>query len=86
MKEPVGEIDAVPSKRLFLSIINDYDLNRSICELIDNAIDNWIPNERKFKLVIDVKLDKDQQTITVMDNAGSEKGRPSPDNWARPHR
>jgi hypothetical protein len=70
MKEPVGEIDAIPSKRLFLSIINDYDLNRSICELIDNALDNWIPNKGKFKLVVDIRLDKDQQTIVVADNAG----------------
>ena len=38
MKKEVDTIDAVPSKRLFLSIIADYDLNRSICELIDNAL------------------------------------------------
>lgn len=39
VKKQVGTIEAIPSKRLFLSIIADYDLNRSICELVDNAPD-----------------------------------------------
>jgi hypothetical protein len=39
MKNQVGTVDAIPSKRVFLSIIADYDLNRSVCELIDNALD-----------------------------------------------
>ncbi len=36
MEIEAGQIKATPSKRLFLSIIADYDLNRSICELVDN--------------------------------------------------
>ena len=35
MKKQVGKLNAVPSKRLFLSIIADYDLNKSVCELIE---------------------------------------------------
>lgn len=70
MKRDVGVLDAVPSKRLFLSIIADYDLNKSICELVDNGFDVWTRGGRTSSIAIDVFLDKDQQTIRVDDNAG----------------
>jgi len=34
MKKQVDTVDATPSKRLYLSIIADYDLDKGICELI----------------------------------------------------
>ena len=64
------ELLATPSKRLFLSIIADYDLNRSICELVDNGLDVWVRGGRKSKIAIKVTLDGDQNTICVEDNAG----------------
>jgi hypothetical protein len=70
MKELIDTIDATPSKRLYLSIIADYDISKGICELIDNALDIWIKNERRTKLRIEVNLDLTQQTIFVSDNAG----------------
>lgn len=70
MKKEVDRISAVPSKRLFLSIIADYDLNRSICELIDNALDIWVRNGSKSPITINIDLEKNQQTIHVTDNAG----------------
>lgn len=70
MKKDIGKLDAVPSKRLFLSIIADYDLNRSICELVDNGLDVWVRAGRKRSIAIDVSLNLDQKTITVKDNAG----------------
>jgi hypothetical protein len=70
MKKIAGKLDATPSKRLFLSIIADYDLNRSICELVDNGLDVWIRGKRVQAIAINVSLDKLQQTITVEDNAG----------------
>lgn len=70
MKTQVGKISAIPSKRLFLSIIADYDLNRSICELIDNGLDVWVRGGRSTNIAIDVTLDADQQTIYVEDSAG----------------
>lgn len=73
MKKQVGKLDAIPSKRLFLSIIADYDLNRSICELVDNGLDVWTRSRRKARVAISVHLDKNQQTITVRDNAGGIK-------------
>jgi len=73
MKKGAGTLDAVPSKRLFLSIIADYDLNRSICELVDNGLDVWTRAGRKKPISIDVELDLDQRTITVRDNAGGLK-------------
>jgi len=69
MKEEVTRLEAIPSKRLFLSIIADYDLEKSICELIDNALDTWVRSGNS-NLEIKVELDKDQQTISVVDNAG----------------
>jgi len=68
MKTEIDTVDAVPSKRLFLSIIADYDLNRSICELIDNAIDIWIKNGKASSIKVDLELN--QQTIVISDNAG----------------
>ena len=70
MKTEIDTVDAVPSKRLFLSIIADYDLNRSICELIDNAIDIWIKNGKASSIEIKVDLELNQQTIVISDNAG----------------
>lgn len=70
MRREAGTINAVPSKRLFLSIIADYDLNRAICELVDNVIDIWTFQGQERNLKIDVTLNLDQQVITVDDNAG----------------
>lgn len=66
----IGTLDAVPSKRLFLSIIADYDLNKSICELIDNAFDMWTRNGRIGKVHISVVLDHRDNRIVVEDDAG----------------
>jgi hypothetical protein len=75
MKEQVATIDATPSKRLFLSIIADYDIYKAICELVDNAIDLWTLGNRSTNLIIEITFDKNQQRIEVVDNAGglSEK-------------
>lgn len=70
MKNQVDRIDAIPSKRIFLSIIADYDLNRSICELVDNAFDVWIRNKKKGTVSVNILLNQTQQTISVEDNAG----------------
>lgn len=70
MKKFIDDLDATPSKRAFLSIIADYDLNRSICELIDNALDVWVRRGRAKPVSVDIILDKRQQTITVTDTAG----------------
>src|SRR5438552_3421894 len=70
MKKQIDTLDAIPSKRLFLSIIADYDMNRSICELIDNGLDVWVRGGRASKITIKVALNETQQTITVMDDAG----------------
>lgn len=70
MKTQVDKLDAIPSKRLFLSIIADYDLPRSICELVDNGLDVWVRNKRATAIRIQVTLDVGQQRIRVEDNAG----------------
>ncbi|WP_341364358.1 ATP-binding protein [Thalassospira sp. SN3W] len=70
MKRQVTILDAVPSKRLFLSIIADYDLNKSVCELIDNGFDVWTRNGRRGPISIDVVIDYFNRTIRIEDNAG----------------
>lgn len=70
MKTEVDTLDATPSKRLFLSIIADYDLNKSICELVDNGLDVWARGGRKQNIKIEIFLDERQQTILIEDNAG----------------
>lgn len=70
MKTSLPPIDATPSKRLYLSIIADYDVNKAISELIDNALDIWVLAGREKKLDIGITLDTTQQRIHVADNAG----------------
>jgi len=69
-KTVLATIDGTPKKRLFLSIISDYDLKTGLYELVDNALDFWISNGKKGALTIDITLDADRQLIQVRDNAG----------------
>ena len=73
MKNELNHISAIPSKRIYLSIIADYHLKLALFELIDNAIDSWIFNGRNQELEINLDLDYDQQTIIVKDNSGGIK-------------
>lgn len=69
-KRYLETIDGTPRKRLFHSIISDYDLQTAVCELIDNAIDQWIAMKKSAALEIAISLDVDRQVISVEDNAG----------------
>ena len=70
IKTEVGQLDGTPEKRMFWSIISDYDLRTGICELIDNAIDLWMLDGQQSNLKIQVVLNSDRQLISVVDNAG----------------
>lgn len=70
IKTEAAIIDGTPDKRLFWSIISDYDLRTSLCELVDNALDLWILNKKARRLTIDVELNAERQLIAVQDNAG----------------
>ena len=70
MKVAVSKINAAPHKRSILSIVADYDLTKSICELVDNAIDIWTKTSKKKPLLVDIDFDQLQKTITITDNAG----------------
>lgn len=63
-------ISAIPSKRIYRSIISDYGLRTSICELIDNAYDAWFIAGQHGELKIAIDVDVDPQTITFTDNSG----------------
>ncbi|OYX27676.1 MAG: hypothetical protein B7Z06_03795, partial [Flavobacteriales bacterium 32-35-8] len=73
MKKNQSTILAIPSKRLYQSIIADYSPELAICELIDNSIDLWIKEGKINDLHIQVDIDTLQQTICVKDNAGGIK-------------
>lgn len=70
IKTQIELIDGTPKKRMFLSIIRDYDLKTALCELVDNAIDPWMNGDRSNSLVVNLYLDADRQLISVKDNAG----------------
>lgn len=70
MKTGRTKVEAIPSKRLYQSIIADYDTEISLCELIDNATDIWVKGGKAAPLKIVVELDLVQQVIRVSDNAG----------------
>lgn len=63
-------VDATPSKRLFYSIIQDYPVDRAICELVDNVLDQWTLGQRRAPVTIDIDIDVDRKTITISDTAG----------------
>lgn len=69
-KQQLEIIDGTPEKRLFLSIISDYDLRTGLCELVDNAIDLWTENGSSGTLNVQITLDDARQIIYVADNAG----------------
>jgi hypothetical protein len=70
-KTELEAINGTPEKRLFLSIISDYDLQTGLCELVDNALDFWVNNNKKpAALKVDITLDAVRQLIKVRDNAG----------------
>jgi len=72
-KSEVGPLDGTPDKRMFWSIISDYDLKTGICELIDNAIDLWRIGKERRSLKIEIDLDPDRQLVSVTDDAGGVK-------------
>lgn len=69
----IRDVEAIPSKRIYHSIIADYHLDTALCELIDNAIDNWLQSGKPNKLSIKIELDIDRQIISVLDNSGGIK-------------
>src|ERR1700744_5211131 len=62
-------LDVTPEKRIYLSVISEYDLNKALCELADNAIDFGRKNN-KPNLDIKISIDLSRQTISIEDNAG----------------
>lgn len=70
MKKQLKDLDATPSKRIYLSIIADYHLTTALCELIDNSIDSHTVNKLEKILKVNIVLDYQQQSIVVTDNAG----------------
>lgn len=72
-KTEIEPIDGTPKKRMFLSIISDYDLKSGICELVDNAIDLWMRTDQQKPVFISIGVDAERQLISVKDNAGGVK-------------
>src|SRR5258707_689732 len=72
-KTEVAWIDGTPDKRMFWSIISDYDLPSGLCELVDNALDLWVERGRNKPLALTIDLDVNRQLLAVRDNAGGIK-------------
>jgi len=72
-KRVIKSIVAVPSKRMYRSIIADYNPKLAICELVDNSVDLWIREGKVNNLQVAVNINTDQQFIRITDNAGGIK-------------
>jgi hypothetical protein len=70
MKREVDNLNAVPSKRIYRSIIADYNLNTAISELVDNVLDSRGRHKLRRKVEVTIEMDLDDQSITITDNAG----------------
>ncbi len=68
-KTEIEPLDGTPEKRMFWSIINDYDLQTGLTELIDNALDIWMP-ARHDPLHVEIAIDPERQLISIVDDAG----------------
>ncbi|WP_461632111.1 ATP-binding protein [Labilibaculum euxinus] len=71
--EHLKTLYAAPTKRIYQSIVVDYDLNLAICELIDNSLDSWFIRNKVTPLKVSIELDPEQQSILFIDNAGGVK-------------
>jgi len=69
-KTEIELLNGTPEKRMFWSIVNDYDLQTGLTELVDNALDIWIGTKNRKPLKIELILDSDRQMVTLVDNAG----------------
>ena len=69
-KTEVGSLNGTPEKRMFWSIMSDYDLRTGLCELVDNVLDIWVHTKPRAPLEIKLSLDSDRQLISISDNAG----------------
>ena len=69
-KTEIEPLSCIPEKRMFWSIISDYDLKTGLCELIDNALDIWMAKSPRGSVSIDISLDTERQLIAIRDNAG----------------
>lgn len=72
-KAEIEPIDGTPVKRMFWSIISDYNLKTGLCELVDNALDIWLRLGRRGSPKIELFLDAERQLICIQDNAGGVK-------------
>jgi hypothetical protein len=72
-KREVGTLDGTPDKRMYWSIISDYDIKTGLCELIDNAIDLWMRTKPRPPLLVELNLDAERQLIQIRDSAGGVK-------------
>lgn len=70
IKTEIGPIDGTPEKRMFWSIISDYDLKTGLCELVDNALDVWLRGGQQKRPTIEIALDAERQLISVKDDVG----------------
>lgn len=61
------QINALPSKAIYRALMQDYNINIAICELIDNIIDNW-KNNWLTKIDVDIFFDFRQNIIKISDN------------------
>lgn len=62
-------IDATPEKRIYSSIIADYNIEKALCELIDNVLDNGKSNSLP-KVSVDILMHMPSQIIEISDNSG----------------
>jgi len=70
MKRESRIVNGTPQKRLFWSIISDYSVSTSMCELIDNALDIWLRSGKQTDLIVEIDLDLHNRSIQITDNAG----------------
>lgn len=63
-KTEIQPVDGTPVKRMILSIISDYNLKTGLCELVDNALDQWSDRDFSGELRVEVTLGVSQRSVS----------------------
>lgn len=70
MKREIDVLSAVPNKRIYRSIMADYDLETAIAELIDNVLDSRKRNGIRRLTKVNLQFDFEDQSISITNDAG----------------
>jgi hypothetical protein len=66
----LDDLDATPEKKSYWAIVNDYDFNAALCELIDNPLDVALKSGSRFCVNVGITANLPNQSLKIDDDSG----------------